>query len=108
MDIHEVVVFNLVRSFSLDTQRSDDKKRVVTVTLSNGKTLGPVALKVPRHADSTDVDGFLEELIKLTPNPLICTTRVLNSIRVLANVIQDRAQTTAQASAVSLLCSSLP
>lgn len=50
------------QSYWLDPQQSNNQKRVVTMTLIIGKTLDPVPLKVPRHADSTDVDGLLENL----------------------------------------------
>ncbi|KAG6360917.1 hypothetical protein INS49_011985 [Diaporthe citri] len=101
MDTHEVVVFDLVQSFSLDTERSNNQKRVVTMTLNTGKTLDPVALKVPRHADSTDVDGFIEKLTKSSRNPLVRATNLVNSLKALANMIQFMAQTTAQTSAVN-------
>lgn len=80
---YEVVVLDLAQSFSPDTQRSNNQKRIVTITLTNGKTLDPVALKVPRHVDSMDMDRFIEKLTKSSPNPLIRATNLVNSLKAL-------------------------
>lgn len=106
MATYEDVVFDLTHSFSLDTQRSNNQKRIVTMTLTTGKTLNPVALKVPRHADSTDIDGFMEELTNSFTNPFTCANNIVNSLRALADRIQVMEQTIAQTSAVSLPFSS--
>lgn len=100
-------MFDLAGSFSLDTQRSNNQKRVMIMTLTTGKTLDRVAFKVPKHADSTDVNSFIEELTKRSTNPLIRATNLVNSLKALANMIQTMAQTTAYTSAVSLPCPSL-
>ena len=107
MDLYKCVVFPLLRTISLDTQKSNDEQRVMAMTLSTGKTLDPVSFKVPRHATFTDVDGFIKELTQPSPSPLTRATNLVKCLKALAAAIQSMVQTTTQASLVSLPCSSI-
>lgn len=101
-------ILNYFQHFSIDEERSTSNTRVFVVTLSNGRTLDPVTLRVPAYATVMDVDAFMEEVRRGTaPDPLTRAATLVQDLLALTSTVLSWAPTDAHASRVSF-CSISP